>query len=233
MPPDLEAVLRQGQVEVRGRLPWSSNATFLADICFEDRVVQAVYKPLKGERPLWDFPRGLYQREIAAYVLADALGWDIVPLTVERLDAPLGQGSLQLFVDAEFDEHYFTLYEDDRYHDQLRRICLFDIVANNTDRKSGHCLLDTDGHIWAIDNGLAFHEEFKLRTVIWEFAGEPLPPPLVADVERLVGVGVPSALVPLLDDAERGAILERARAVLRRGMFPTDPSGRRYPWPLV
>ncbi len=156
-------------------MPWSSNRTFLTNLCLDDQTANAVYKPASGERPLWDFPDGLYRREVAAYELSEALGWQLVPMTIERDEAPMGTGSLQWFVDADFEQHYFTLIEDERWWPQLERICAFDILANNTDRKSGHCLVDTDGHIWAIDNGLSFHAEFKLRTVIWEFGGEPIP----------------------------------------------------------
>jgi uncharacterized repeat protein (TIGR03843 family) len=230
---DGHEIFLRGEVSMLGRLPWSSNATFLVEVCLDGSTARAVYKPARGERPLWDFPSGLYKREVAAYELSHALGWDIVPFTTGRSDAPLGEGSLQRFVDARFDEHYFTLYEDDRCHDQLRRICLFDLLVNNTDRKSGHCLIDDDGRIWAIDNGLAFHEEFKLRTVIWEFGGEPVPEPLLADVDRLVADGLPPAITALLDPSERAAILARAEMVLTEGLYPVDPTGRRYPWPLV
>ena len=169
-------VLRCGAVEIVGRLPWSSNHTFLVECRLGPDVVAAVYKPGRGERPLWDFPPGIYRREVAAFELSRALGWGVVPLTVVRGDdAPLGEGSLQRFVDADFSQHHFTLVEDEAHHDRLRTICAFDVVANNADRKSGHCLLGTDGGIWAIDNGLCFHRQPKLRTVIWEFAGEPVP----------------------------------------------------------
>ncbi len=170
---------------------------------------------------------------MAAYELAEALGWHIVPLTVEIDEAPLGEGSLQQFVDADFEQHYFTLVEDEAHHEQLRTICAFDLLANNTDRKSGHCLLDGSGHIWAIDNGLSFHQEFKLRTVIWDFALEPIPDHLLADIERLVDDGLPRSLALLLDPFERDAVLARARALLTDRRFPNDPTGRRYPWPLV
>ncbi len=228
------AVLATGAIELRGRMPWSSNATFLVEVCLDDDVVAAVYKPHRGERPLWDFPSGLFQREVAAYELAAALGWDLVPLTVARgEDAPLGEGSLQRFVEADVSQHYFTLFEDDATHDQLRRICAFDLLANNTDRKSGHVLVDGAGHLWAIDNGLSFHAEFKLRTVIWEFAGEPVPDHLRRDAARLVVRGLPDPLARLLDPFERDAVLARARALVDEGVFPADPTGRRYPWPLV
>jgi uncharacterized repeat protein (TIGR03843 family) len=227
-------LLRDGEITVKGRMPWSSNGTFLVDLCLGDEVGMAVYKPARGERPLWDFPDGLYRREVAAHLLSDALGWRIVPETVLR-DGPLGEGSLQRFVNADFEQHYFTLYEEEtgRWHDQLRTICAFDLLANSTDRKSGHCLLDHEGHIWAIDNGLSFHCEFKLRTVIWEFGGEPVPSRIIDDVDRFVQSGVPTALAELLDPFERDALLARARALVAEGVFPIDGTGRRYPWPLV
>jgi len=199
----------------------------------DDASAHAIYKPRQGERPLWDFPDGLYRREVAAYELSAALGWDLVPVTIERDDAPLGTGSLQWFVDADFEQHYFTLVEDERWWPQLQRICAFDLLVNNTDRKSGHCLIDGDGHIWAIDNGLSFHAEFKLRTVIWEFGGEPVPDDVLDDVQALVDGGLPAVFDDLLDTFERDGVLVRARALLREGVFPTDPSGRRYPWPLI
>ncbi len=138
------------------------------------RRCRAVYKPLRGERPLWDFPDGLYRREVAAYELSAALGWSLVPETVARDDGPYGAGSYQRFVDADFTEHYFTLLEQPDHHDLLRRIAVFDLVANNADRKSGHCLLGDDGNIWGIDHGLCFAVPPKLRTVMWDFAGEPI-----------------------------------------------------------
>lgn len=193
---------------------------------------RAIYKPHRGERPLWDFPGGLYQREIAAYELSKALGWNLVPPTV-LAEGPLGVGSLQWFVDADFEQHYFTLYEEQRHHPQLQTICAFDIVANNTDRKSGHCLIDARGHIWAIDNGLSFHVEPKLRTVIWEFGGEPVPDNLRDDLLALATSDLPEALAKRLDPFERDAVRTRARALADRGVFPIDYSGRRFPWPLV
>ena len=230
----VRVVLETGEIEVEGRMPWSSNATFLVQAGLDDQVERGIYKPHRGERPLWDFPSGLFQREVAAYELGVALGWDLVPITVARDDlAPLGEGSLQHFVDADFEQHYFTLFEDEAFHPQLRRICAFDLIANNTDRKSGHVLVDADGHLWGIDNGLSFHQEFKLRTVIWEFGGEPVPADLLADVARLVDDGLPDPLARLLDPFERDAVLARARGLVDAGCFPTDPTGRRYPWPLV
>ncbi len=227
------AALRTADLEIRGRMPWSSNGTFLVHVCGDAGEVLGVYKPERGERPLWDFPAGLWKREIAAWVIDDALGWDLVPPTVRRDDAPLGVGSLQRFVDADFEQHYFTLLEDEAYHPQLRRMCAFDLIVNNTDRKGGHCLVDQDGHIWGIDNGLSFSAEFKIRTVIWDFAGEPIPDDVRSDVADLLDRGLPPELDELLDTFERDAIRTRARSLVHAGCFPTDPSGRRFPWPLV
>jgi uncharacterized repeat protein (TIGR03843 family) len=233
VPDDIAAdVLQHGEVEVLGRMPWSSNATYLCEVRCGDDVVRAIYKPRRGERPLWDFPSGLDHREVAAYELSEALAWDLVPRTILR-DGPLGMGSLQQFVDADFEQHYFTLYEDEANHPQLRAMCAFDLIGNNTDRKSGHCLLGVDGRIHGIDHGLMFHQEFKLRTVIWEFGGEALPDALTEDIARIADEPLPDALAVLLDPFERDAVQSRARALLRSGCFPIDETGRRYPWPLV
>jgi uncharacterized repeat protein (TIGR03843 family) len=231
--PDALTALAEGDVELLGRMPWSSNQTYLAHICHDGHEFQAVYKPHRGERPLWDFPEGLFLREVAAYELSVALGWDLVPETVLRDDAPLGRGSLQRFVAADFEQHYFTLLEDARHHAQLRRVAVFDLLANNADRKSGHCLLTEDDHIWGIDHGLCFHAEPKLRTVIWDFGGERVDEALKADVARFVLAGVPEALTRLLNDEECERLLARGAAVSRLRSFPDPGNGRPYPWPLV
>lgn len=230
---DVVSILTDGDIEILGRMPWSSNATFLVEAVLDDQTARGIYKPHAGERPLWDFPDGLYRREVAAYELSAALGWSVVPLTIERDDVPHGVGSLQRFIDADFEQHYFTMLEDDATHDQLRRMAVFDFISNNTDRKGGHCLIDCDGHIWGIDNGLSFHAEFKLRTVIWDFGGEEISEAIVADLDRLVAEGLPERLARLLGPFERDALLSRARALLRAGELPIDESGQRYPWPLV
>ncbi len=233
MADELRDLLRTGEVEVEGRMPWSSNATFLVTVCADGEQLRAVYKPVRGERPLWDFPAGLHRREAAASVLSDALGFGVVPPTIVR-DGPFGEGSFQLFVDADFEQHYFTILENrPDLHDELRRICVLDLLANNTDRKSGHCLLGLDDHVYAIDNGLCFSAEPKLRTVIWEFGGEPVPDDCVAAVEPLAR-DVPAALAGLLDPEEIDALQARAARLVRRPVFPNPgPDHRSYPWPLV
>jgi uncharacterized repeat protein (TIGR03843 family) len=225
-------LLSRGEVIVKGRMPRSSNATFLVELCLDGQTALAVYKPERGERPLWDFPPGLYRREIAAYLLSEALGWGLIPPTTPR-EGPLGEGSLQLFVPADFRQHYFTLLEQGEHHETLQRICVFDLVANNADRKSGHCLYVPDDRIYAIDNGLTFHAESKLRTVIWDFGDEPIAPPLLEDLRRVLEARLPPALADLLDADEQRALKRRARGLLRAGRFPVDESGLRYPWPLI
>ena len=224
-------LLAEGEIELVGRLPWSSNGTFMTTVRQGEIEANAIYKPEKGERPLWDFPSGLYRREIAAFELADQLGWDMVPATISRR-GPHGTGSIQLFVDADFEQHHFTLVEEPRWHPQLKRMCLFDLIVNNTDRKSGHCLLGSNDTIYGIDHGLCFAEAFKLRTVIWEFADEPIPSDLLADIAVLVDDPL-DRLRCLLDGDEIAALRDRVCWLLESPRFPTDDSGRRYPWPLV
>ncbi len=229
--PDPLRLLGAGDIAVKGRLPWSSNGTFLVELCLDGASELAVYKPLRGERPLWDYPRGLFRREVAAYVVSEALGWGLVPETVSR-EGPLGLGSLQRFVDADFTEHYFTLLERSEHHAALKTICAFDLLVNNGDRKSGHCLLTPDGRVWAIDHGLSFHTDPKLRTVIWDFAGQPLPRGRVDAVAQLAA-SPPAALAGLIDNDEIDALVARARTLVRHPVFPHVRSARAYPWPLV
>ncbi len=227
-----ERLLTEGTIEILGRMPWSSNATLLCDVIHDDQIVQAIYKPHRGEKPLWDFPSGLYRREVACYELAKALGWDIVPPTV-LVEGPVGLGSLQLFVPCDFSEHYFTVQNDPALRLPFEQLVALDIAANSTDRKSGHVLIDDQRHIWAIDNGLSFHEEFKLRTVLWDFAGEPLPESIVTALTTLLSRGLTSSLAELVDEPEIEAAETRIRSLLTNARFPKDPTGRRWPWPLV
>jgi uncharacterized repeat protein (TIGR03843 family) len=229
--PNPLAFLHDGEVEVEGRMPWASNATFLVTVRCGDEEQRAIYKPVRGERPLWDFEPGLHRRELAAFVLSEALGFGVVPPTVVR-GGPYGEGSLQWFVDADHTEHYFTIFEHrPDVHDQLRSIAVLDLVANNTDRKSGHCLLAGD-RVWAIDNGLCFAAPSKLRTVIWEFADEPIDGSVLSRIEALAA-SVPLELATLLDDDEVAALQQRASRIVAAGRFPSDASGHRYPWPIV
>ena len=219
-------------MQIEMRMPYSSNATFLVSITLQDKTVKAIYKPMRGEKPLWDFAPGLHRREVAAYRLSEAMGLNCVPPTVLR-DGPNGEGSVQLLIEANPDEHYFTLFEQRQdLHDQFRAMCALDIVANNTDRKSGHVLVDKDQHVWGIDHGLCFAEDFKIRTVIWEFGGEVLPESIRQAVEPLI-TNVPLEVATLLTTQEVLAISERAKWLIDGAAFPVDPSGRHYPWPLV
>lgn len=225
-------VLLGGEVAVLGRFIESSNATLLVNCALGNVELRAVYKPVRGERPLWDFPPGLHRREVAGYVLSERLGWGLVPETVLRDDAPFGIGSLQRLVPEDGMSHYFTLAEDGAWQGDLRRIAAFDVVANNADRKSGHVLL-AEGRLWAIDHGLTFHVEPKLRTVMWDFGGEPLGPDVADSLQRLVDGGPPDELASLLDVEERVAVVQRAVDLLDAGCLPYPTSDRAFPWPLV
>jgi uncharacterized repeat protein (TIGR03843 family) len=235
--------LRRARLEVIGRMAYSSNATFLVrckdpDTPAPAKEMLAVYKPAAGERPLWDFPpESLYRREVAAYELSRWLGWDLVPVTVGRSAEDLGTGSLQVFIDHDPEQHYFTLQETHRA--TFKRLAFFDILANNADRKAGHCLLDSTGRIRAIDHGLTFHEEPKLRTVIWDFAGEAL-----GSAERRAAARLALALQDptseiavtlgeLLSPVELRALHGRAQTLSRPGVFPEPGTSWAFPWPLV
>lgn len=236
-PADAEtiALLETGALEVLGRLPRASNFTFLARVSNATEQTLAVYKPRSGEAPLWDFEEGtLAVREVAAYVVANALGWPWVPPTVLR-EGPHGPGSVQMFVAFDPDHHYLTMQRE--RSDEFRRIALFDVVANNADRKSGHCLLAQDGRIFVVDHGVCFHEEPKLRTVIWDFAGEPIPAPLASDLralgQRLDAGHLRERLEGLLTPTEIDASAHRVSDLLASGTFPEPGPGRPFPWPVV
>jgi uncharacterized repeat protein (TIGR03843 family) len=231
-------VLTQGQVGAEhGAMRWSSNYTFLLSVTLEDVTTLAVYKPQRGERPLWDFPDGtLCYRETAAFQVSHALGWQIVPPTVLR-EGPHGIGSVQFYIEHDPEQNYFSF--DKTLHPQLRRIAVFDYLINNADRKGGHVLLDPTGHLWGIDHGIAFNRDHKLRTVIWDFAGEPIADDLLADVEHLLAClsdndsALAQALCTLLSDGERAAFRRRIEKLLRSGHYPQPGPGPNFPWPPV
>jgi hypothetical protein len=233
-----QRLLREGRIKTRGLMPDCSNYTYLAHVRGDGGLeTLAVYKPAPGETPLDDFPDGtLGKREVAAHLVSAALGWQVVPLTVYRIDGPLGPGSLQQFITADLREHYFSLMPARAL--EFRTMAAFDVIVNNADRKSGHCLLDGDGHIWGVDNGLTFHSLPKLRTVIWEFAGEEVPTNLRADAHRLArelvaGDGWVSSLQQLISGAEIRALTQRARRLADQGRYPEPTSRWAYPWPLI
>jgi uncharacterized repeat protein (TIGR03843 family) len=231
------AALTGGEMEPLGLLPGSSNAALLTRCTAGEDEVLAVYKPMRGETPLWDFPDGtLHRREVAAFEVARALGWPNVPPTVLR-EGPFGPGSVQAFISFDPTQHYFTL-QDDRAED-FRLVAMFDLLVNNADRKAGHCLLDADGTIWVIDHGVCFAAEPKLRTVIWDFIDDPFPPQAHDDVRRVAadlatGGALAATLSALLAPDEVAATAGRARAVAATGRFPgPDPDTRPFPWPPI
>jgi len=236
-PDEALPVLRAGEMRVLGLLPEASNYTFLAEVSDGDRSALAVYKPRRGEMPLWDFPDGtLCNREVAAYVLAEELGWPAVPPTVLR-DGPHGDGAVQLFVAADSAANYFTLQEGGHHREVFRRIAAFDAVAGNGDRKGGHCLLDPEGRVWAVDHGLCFSVRPTLRTVIWEFAGQEIPASMIEDLAHVESSlrdgGLRRDLLDLLEPEEVDATADRAAALAGSGRYPRPGPGRSVPWPPV
>lgn len=230
-------LMREGEVrEVHGLIPWGSNYTFLVMVNDGQHEALAVYKPRSGEQPLWDFPEGtLCQREQAAFLVSEALGWGIVPATVLR-EGPHGPGSIQFFVPHDPDENYFTFGR--RFRSQMQRIALFDEIVNNADRKGSHCLLDAHKRIWAIDHGVCFNAQPKLRTVIWDFAGQAIPGHLLEEVGRLCvalesGNPVGRDLETLLDAREIEALRHRTSRLMEVGVYSQPGTGRSYPWPPV
>lgn len=232
--------LAKGTLEEKGLLPYSSNHSFLVVVSDDALTLPAVYKPQRGENPLWDFEWGtLCKREAAAYVVCRALGWQLVPPTVLR-EGTRGLGSVQFYIDHDAEHHYFTVQDDARFADTLRQLALFDFIVNNADRKSGHCLIGADERLWAIDHGICFHTDYKLRTVIWEFSGEPIAADLVDDLkafrQQISDLDQPVAqqLCRLLADEERKALLTRLQQLIRKQCYPVpQPHRRNYPWPPV
>jgi uncharacterized repeat protein (TIGR03843 family) len=233
----LRAAFETGTLELKGQFTLGSNYTFYVTVADGPKSFQAVYKPQQGEQPLWDFPENtLAGREVAAYVLSEALGWGIVPFTILRKDGPLGAGSLQQYIDYDPNYHYFNFSAEDK--DRLRVVALFDHLTNNADRKGSHVFFEKrTRQLYAIDHGLCFNQEDKLRTVIWDFAGEPLPAELVLGLEALRPCLLPSAalhadLSRYLTRAEIAALDRRAENLLAYGAFPYAPNDRRaHPYP--
>jgi uncharacterized repeat protein (TIGR03843 family) len=238
---NLESVLQillEADMDLQGLMPWSSNYTFLTSLIADQSTLLAVYKPCAGERPLWDFPEGtLCHREFASYLMSAVLGWPNIPPTVLR-DGPHGEGSVQLFIEAEYEAHYFNMRGISSFVDEFKQIALFDYIVNNADRKGGHCLKGLDGILWAIDHGLTFHPQFKLRTVIWEFCDEPIPPTLLANLTNLQQLMVDSSelwqiMQQFISDRELNALRQRIDCLVSTGYFPSMHAGRNVPFPPI
>ncbi len=258
---DLEALLLTGELAIEGRLLDSSNAALLASCQGDGSAVRVVYKPVRGERPLWDFPTAtLGRREVAMRLLDRALGWELVPVTVWRDDAPLGPGSVQAWVDVDEEMPPVAVVESDAVpegwhsvaegegahgdhvclvHEEstaLRRLSILDVVANNADRKGGHVLRDRAGMVVGIDHGLTFHAEDKLRTVLWGWAGELIDPDTLEALRELEArwPALERDLAPLLSRAEIEAMQWRTRSLVEAGKYPL-PVGAwpALPWPAM
>jgi uncharacterized repeat protein (TIGR03843 family) len=230
------ALLRDGVLSVEGRVIDASNATFYCAVTCDGRSAACVYKPIAGERPLWDFPDGtLAEREVAAYEVAVAMGWPVVPPTVLR-DGPAGPGMVQLWIDTD-ETVDIARFMRRRDVDALRHIALLDAVINNADRKGGHLLPTTTGHVYGVDHGVSFHVEDKLRTVLWQWAGARLPEDvrgvlqgLRADLDARLG----GRLGELLTRREVNRTRARVDRLLASGRHP-EPSGDwpAVPWPPI
>lgn len=240
---DADTILRllvEANLDLHGLMPWSSNYTFLVSL--EDAARQgslmAVYKPCAGERPLWDFPSGnLCFREFLSYLVSQLLGWPNIPPTVLR-DGPQGEGSVQLFIEAEYEAHYFNMRDTSAFTPEFKEIALFDYIVNNADRKGGHCLKDRQGRLWAIDHGLTFHPDYKLRTVIWDFCRESIPAPLLEDLTRFQKLlaknsELQQTLTQYLSHREIQALKRRVDYLLSKGHFPDMHPGRNIPYPPI
>jgi len=233
MPDSLAAVLQQGELELKGQFMLGSNYTFLVNVRYERRELQAVYKPSKGEQPLWDFPDyTLAHREVAAYLVSEALGWNFVPYTTLRDDGPYGPGSIQQFIEYDPNYHYFNFTDEDKA--RLGPVMLFDLLCNNADRKGSHVIFEEETRkLWLIDHGLCFHEDDKLRTVIWDYAGELIPDDLLEILTQLPSnQKLQTDLEPHLSPREISALVMRANALVSSGVFPLPPEHRRaFPYP--
>jgi uncharacterized repeat protein (TIGR03843 family) len=225
-----QTVLQHGDLKIKGQFTLGSNYTFLVDVTYQGATVPAVYKPTRGEQPLWDFEENtLALREVAAYTVSEALGFHIVPFTTLRDDGPYGAGSLQQFIEYDPEYHYFSFSPEDR--ERLRPVVLFDLLVNNADRKGSHVFFETETNkLFAIDHGICFHAEDKLRTVLWDFAGQKIPDDLLSPLSTITKL-LPS-LEPYLSSEERSALCSRAESIVKKKIFPRQPRDRRaMPWP--
>ncbi|MDK1345690.1 SCO1664 family protein [Streptomyces sp. 378] len=262
-PPDAAELLARGELTVRGRIREASNAALYCTVSHDGRDAACVYKPITGERPLWDFPDGtLAQREVAAYEVSEATGWGLVPPTVLR-DGPYGEGMCQLWIEVTPEARLLALVDGEEPEpgwkaigfaevgegrtallvhaddERLRRLAVLDAVINNADRKGGHLLPTGEGRLYGIDHGVTFNAENKLRTLLWGWAGEPLPQEAVEALEGLrkglaEGGTLAARLEPLITRAEIDATRARVGALLASGTHP-EPSGEwpAIPWPPV
>jgi uncharacterized repeat protein (TIGR03843 family) len=231
------ALLTDGELAIAGRLAEASNATLYCQVRDGEREAACVYKPVAGERPLWDFPNGtLAGRELCAYIVSKAAGWDIVPPTVYR-DGPFGPGMCQLWIDADTELDLVALARSNR-NPALRAMAVFDAVINNADRKIGHLLPTPEGHLYGCDHGVCFSEEYKLRTVLWQWRGDPLPEADVAALTRLsddlVTGELRAALSEWLTPDEVTATQARIELLLEHKVHPYPPDDwPAVPWPPI
>ena len=226
----LRTAIQCGTYEIKGQFTFGSNYTFLVNVQHEGKDYSAVYKPLRGEQPLWDFPANtLAGREVAAYLVSEALGFHVVPFTTLRDDGPYGAGSLQQYIDYDPEYHYFSFGEDDKQ--LLKPVVLFDLLCNNADRKGSHVFFENGTqHLYAIDHGICFHEDDKLRTVLWDFSGQKIPQDLLACLS--LSRSLLADLERYLSPREISALLARAESIRKKGVFPRQPRDRRsMPWP--
>lgn len=231
-------LLTRGEIAIEGMVPWSSNYTYLVTLKLDEQLEYGIYKPQCGERPLWDFETGsLCKREVAAYELSAFLNYPNVPVTILRDDAPQGLGMIQQFIDHKRRENFFSLR--DKCPEEMQKIAVFDALINNTDRKGGHVLADEQGVIWAIDHGVTFHQDPKLRTVIWDYVDDPIPAPLLQALESLraelkANGPIRATLERLLTRAELRALTSRLNELLRHKVYPSPPPDWPHiPWPPV
>jgi uncharacterized repeat protein (TIGR03843 family) len=230
---DVEKVLKEGELVVTGRLIDASNATLLAQSTLDGQSIKCIYKPIAGERPLWDFPDGnLAQRELAAYLISEYLEIHVVPLTILR-DGPFGQGMVQQWIDIDFDIDLAEFFSQDDA--RLRKMALFDAVINNTDRKIGHLLPHPDGRLYGCDHGVTFHHEYKLRTVLWQWAGDDLTEYEVSSLQALQEIletDKNTTLQSLITPIELLALKSRIHDLIKARTFPLPSTDwPAIPWP--